>query len=101
MVTKSNKSKTVIPKTISGESEKEYTTGIEPNAIKAETKNNALKKDNLYLCKNEYDMEELLKKLPSRLDYKNLNLRKNQLSEFNTPFQYSKKISILLRGLVF
>ena len=46
-------------------------------------------------------MEELLKKLSSRLDYKKLKLRKNLLSKFNTPFQYSKKISILLRGLVF
>jgi len=59
-----------------------------------------VKNNNLYLCENEYDMEELLKKLPSRLDYKNINLRKNLLSKFNTPFLYSKKISILLRGLV-
>ncbi|MDB9761459.1 glycosyltransferase [Alphaproteobacteria bacterium] len=60
-----------------------------------------VKNNNLYLCENEYDMEELLKKLSSRLDYKKLKLRKNLLSKFNTPFQYSKKISILLRGLVF
>ena len=60
-----------------------------------------VEKNNLYLCENEYDMEELLKKLSSRLDYKKLKLRKNLLSKFNTPFQYSKKISILLRGLVF
>ena len=60
-----------------------------------------VEKNNLYLCKDEYAMEELLKKLPSRLDYKNINLRKNLLSKFNTPFKYSKKISILLKGLVF
>jgi len=57
--------------------------------------------NNLYLCKNEYEMEEMLKYLPSRLDYKNIILRENLLSKFNTPFQYSKKISILLKGLVF
>ena len=60
-----------------------------------------VEKNNLYLCKNEYDMEELLKNLPSRLDYKNISLRENLLSTFNTPFQYSEKISILLKGLVF
>jgi glycosyltransferase involved in cell wall biosynthesis len=59
-----------------------------------------VKNNNLYLCKNELDMEELLKTLPSRIDYKNIILRKNLLSKFNTPFQYSKKISILLKGLV-
>ena len=57
--------------------------------------------NNLYLCQNEYDMEQLLKHLPSRPDYKNLSLRENLLSKFNTPFQYSKKITILLKGLVF
>ena len=40
--TKSNKSKTVIPKSVSGELEKENTTGIEPKTIKPETKNSAL-----------------------------------------------------------
>ena len=57
--------------------------------------------NNLYLCQNEYDMEQLLKHLPFRPDYKNLSLRKNLLSKFNTPFQYAKKITILLKGLVF
>jgi len=57
--------------------------------------------NNLYLCQDEYDMEQLLKHLPSRPDYKNLSLRENLLSKFNTPFQYSKKITILLKGLVF
>ena len=57
--------------------------------------------NNLYLCQDEYDMEQLLKQLPSRPDYKNLSLRENLLCKFNTPFQYSKKITILLKGLVF
>ena len=60
-----------------------------------------VEKNKLYLCQNEYDMEELLKCLSSRPDYKNISLRENLLSKFNTPFQYSKKISILLKGLVF
>lgn len=53
----------------------------------------------LTLCSDEKDMESFLKRLPLREDYKKIDLRKNLLTKFNTPKQYSNKISNIIREL--
>jgi len=54
-------------------------------------------KNKLYLCKNEHEMEILLKSLPIRDDYKNITLRKNLLNQFNTPYDYALKLSNIIK----
>ena len=59
-----------------------------------------VEKNKLYLCKNENEMELLLKKLPIRDDNKNLTLRKNLLKKFNTPLNYSQIISKSIKEIL-
>lgn len=59
-----------------------------------------VEKNKLYLCKNENEMELLLKKLPIRDDNKNLALRKNLLKKFNTPSNYSQIISKSIKEIL-
>ena len=59
-----------------------------------------MEKNKLYLCKNEHEMDILLKSLPIRGDYKNIILRKNLLSQFNTPCDYASKLSKIIKEAV-
>jgi len=56
--------------------------------------------NNLYLCKNENEMIYMLKNFSARRDSIKLGLRKNLLSNFNTPKSYSLKITKIIRQLV-
>ena len=57
------------------------------------------KKNSIRLCKNNDDMKSLLKILPIREDYENLSLRNNLLLKFNTPKDYSEKISSIIKEI--
>ena len=54
----------------------------------------------LYLCKNNKEMISLLNKLSVRSDSDNLILRNSLLSNFNSPENYSLKISKIINELV-
>ncbi len=59
-----------------------------------------VKNNNLYLCKNDDEMISLLKGLTLRSDHKNLILRNSLLNKFNSPLDYSVKLSKIIRELV-
>jgi len=59
-----------------------------------------VEKNKLYLCKNEHEMDILIKSLSIRRDYKNIILRKNLLSQFNTPYDYASKLSKIIKEVV-
>ena len=59
-----------------------------------------VQKNKLYLCQNEKEMNLLLKELPVRNDYKNIILRENLLSKFNTPSNYSAKLSKIIKEIL-
>ena len=70
---------------------------IDKNIINKIIKIPNVDKNKLYLCKNEQEMEILLKSLPIRDDYKNITLRKNLLNQFNTPYDYASKLSNIIK----
>lgn len=50
-------------------------------------------KDSIIFCSNEEDMKRKINLLNKRIDFKNPKLRKNLLTEFNTPEQYQAKLN--------
>ena len=46
------------------------------------------------------EMKKLLNSLPVRADYKNVSLRKNLLLRFNTPIEYSEKLSAIIQEVL-
>ena len=54
----------------------------------------------LRLCKNEYEMEKLLKNLKPRKDYIRPMIRDNLLKKFNNPKVYAKKIEKMMKELI-
>ena len=59
-----------------------------------------VEKNKLNLCQNENEMNLLLKGLSVRNDYKNIILRENLLSKFNTPSNYSKRLSKIIKEIL-
>lgn len=55
----------------------------------------------LILCKDERDMEILLKKLPIRSNNKDLKLRRNLLIKYNTPSDYSAHYFRVIEELLY
>jgi len=60
-----------------------------------------VKKNKLFFCKDELDMECLIKNLSNRPDYRNIVLRENLLKKFNTPKNYCLIMSSIIQELLF
>ncbi len=56
--------------------------------------------NNLRLCRNEYEMEELLKSLKNRKDFVLPIVRENLLKKINNPKSYAQNIEKMIRGLI-
>jgi len=57
-------------------------------------------KTDLFLCKNEEEIQNLLSNLEPRKDINNISLRNILLKKFNSPKDYSKKIMKLMEELI-
>jgi glycosyltransferase involved in cell wall biosynthesis len=56
--------------------------------------------NNLRLCKNEYEMEELLKNLKNRKDFVLPIVRANLLNKINNPKSYAQNIEKMMKELI-
>lgn len=56
--------------------------------------------NSLKLCTNEKEMKKILKNSNSRQDYIKPRIRNNLLRKFNTPEAYTRKIEIMMKGLI-